>query len=97
MTATKTKKIFRNFGFEIREMNDDTGVVEGYASVFDHLIETWNGGEVVRKGAFAKTLKDNGGKVAVFRSHDTDRQIGHGIKAIEDEKGLFVTGKNWSS
>ena len=61
MTATKTKKIFRNFGFEIREMNDDTGVVEGYASVFDHLIETWNGGEVVRKGAFAKTLKDNGG------------------------------------
>lgn len=87
------KKEIRQFPFEIRAMDDDTGIIEGYASVFDNLIETWQGSEVVRKGAFAKTLKENRGKVAIFRSHDTDRQIGIGVKAHEDDFGLFVQGE----
>jgi HK97 family phage prohead protease len=46
--------------------------------------------ETVRKGAFAKTLDENGGEVPILADHD--KQIGWGTKGEEDNKGLLVDG-----
>lgn len=79
------------FRYDIRSMDDEKGIVTGYASVFDNYIPGYN--EVVRQGAFTKTLKENKGKVPIFRSHNAERQIGHGFTATQDDNGLLVEGE----
>lgn len=69
--------------------DEDKGIVEGYASVFDNVDQ---GFDIVERGAFAKTIKENGGKVPVLDNHQWFKQIGWGLEAKEDSRGLFVRG-----
>lgn len=73
------------------------GVVEGYASTFDRTPDSY--GDVVAKGAFARTLdewraKGEGGlAIPLLYGHNTDdpmHNIGKVTEAYEDERGLFV-------
>jgi len=71
----------------------DTGEFDGYASVFDEYIESYN--EIVDPGAYKQTLNHNGGHVAVLYMHDdalfTGRPpIGLGLRGSEDLHGLAV-------
>lgn len=77
-------------GFEIREANSDTGYVRGYASVFNQYTEAYH--EVVAPGAFTKTIKESKGILPVFKAHNMNVQLGHGISAAEDDYGLDVEG-----
>ncbi len=90
----KTKeKRYINAPFEIREL-DEAGTFKGYASTFGNKFNIWHGlNETVRKGAFTKTLQDNGGQVPILHNHDSYDQIGWGISAIEDNKGLLVEAR----
>lgn len=72
----------------------DEGQFVGYASVFDN-VDSY--GDVVRRGAFAETLKSfgvNGAGIPCYWGHRMDdpmMNIGQTVTAVEDERGLKVT------
>jgi hypothetical protein len=82
----------RTYPFHLKEVNA-TGSFSGYASVFDTI--DWYG-DVVRPGAFAKTLakwKTKGRLPPILWQHKSDQPIGAHIEMAEDETGLFVRGQ----
>lgn len=74
----------------------EEGQFTAYASVFGNKDSY---GDVVVKGAFANTLAEWGAKDSVIpllfghRMDDPDYNIGHVVKAEEDEHGLKVTAQ----
>lgn len=70
---------------------DDVSVKErtftGYASTWD----LDQGGDIIVKGAFTKTLQEAGSRVKVLWQHH--EPIGIPMSMIEDDKGLLVTAK----
>ena len=77
--------------FELREADAATGEFTGYASRFNEVVPSFN--EVVAEGAFTKTLKENSGQVPILFNHDPNQWIGQGLSAVEDKRGLLVSGK----
>ena len=78
----------KSYKFHIKSA-DENGTITGYASVFG---VTDTDGEVVDKGAFARTLGEphNKGKIPVLWQHDRTTPIGWCIDAKEDDHGLLV-------
>ena len=67
--------------------------LEGYASLFGL---TDQGGDIVRRGAYAASLKRlaaRGDKVRMLWQHDPAKPIGVWDEIREDEKGLWVKGR----
>ncbi len=77
----------RDFKFELKNVSED-GTFEGYLSVFDvkDLV-----GDVVVKGAFAKTIQEHEGTFPMLWQHDAKQPIGT-FKVFEDNYGLKVFG-----
>ena len=81
---------------EIKDMDGDKREVAIYLSKFDH-IDSDN--DMIRKGAFKKSLKERGvnalgnRKIQFLRHHDWTKQIGTFVKLEEDDYGLFAVGK----
>lgn len=76
------------------DMKVEHGIISGYASTWDN---TDLQGDIVRRGAFTKTINERvaAGKVALMVIHmghggDTVETIGLINKAVEDETGLFI-------
>lgn len=78
----------KTFELEIKEL-DEEGTFSGYLSTFGNID---SGGDVVEKGAFKKTLREN--KAFAFTwGHDASLEgIIGSFSAKEDDKGLFVNG-----
>lgn len=79
------------------KMKDQTvqegGFFSGYLAVFDNVDSH---GDVIRKGAFLKTIADwqeKGKYPAIFWDHNPSEPIGIFTLMQEDEKGLYVEGK----
>lgn len=71
--------------------DEEEGIFEGYGSVFDNADL---GNDIIRKGAFAKSLRRKGPKgIKLLYQHKSDMPIGVFEKISEDSKGLFVKGK----
>src|SRR5690625_656881 len=74
----------------------DEGQFQAYASVFGN-VDSY--GDIVEKGAFANTLKaweESGKPIPLLFGHnfsDPDYNLGHVVKAVEDEHGLLVTAE----
>jgi len=79
----------KTFQFEIKSLDDATGIIEGYASTFGNVDL---GGDVVEKGAFKKTLKEQK-DVPILWQHYSDEVIGVTLDAKEDDYGLYVKGQ----
>lgn len=62
----------------------------GYAAVFDRVDR---GGDVIRPGAFARTLARAGSGVPLLWQHDAGRVIGRVEQLREDRRGLRVIGR----
>jgi HK97 family phage prohead protease len=62
----------------------------GYAAVFD---QPDRGGDVVRAGAFARSLGRGQGAVPLLWQHDPARPIGRIEYLKEDKRGLRVIGR----
>ncbi len=86
-------------GLETKEMAVNlrkaaaTGVIEGYASLFD---EVDGGGDVVAPGAYKASLnrlQSAGSKVKMLWQHDPEQLIGVWDEVAEDDKGLRVKGR----
>tara|TARA_R110000772_G_scaffold36091_5_gene86612 strand:+ start:6219 stop:6998 length:780 start_codon:yes stop_codon:yes gene_type:complete len=78
---------------EIKDMDNDKRQVAIYLSKFDN-IDSDN--DIIRKGAFKKSLKERGvnsksnRKIQFLRYHDWEHQIGTFETLEEDDKGLFA-------
>jgi HK97 family phage prohead protease len=72
-------------------------IVEGHASVFDILDL---GGDIVRPGAFARTIAETGGEIPLFWEHSHTLEgkgdsmpLGKTTLLEEDSRGLFFRGE----
>lgn len=86
----ETKRL--NVAAEIKAI-DDSGVIEGYGSVFRNL-DSYS--DIVAPGAFAKSLEEakaSGRMPAMLWQHNPEEPIGVWTDLREDDRGLFVKGK----
>lgn len=83
--------------YESTEDVADGGEVLAYASTFDRVPDSY--GDVVARGAFAKTLADwqaSGNPIPLLFGHRTDdprMNLGSVIEAEEDERGLKIRAR----
>jgi HK97 family phage prohead protease len=63
---------------------------EGYAALFDVVDR---GGDIVRPGAFARSLAAAHGRVPLLWQHGGLRPVGTLDRLFEDERGLRVVGQ----
>ena len=75
------------FEFECKESDEGKMTIEGYGSTFGNAD---NGGDVVQRGAFVKTLSERMPKM--LWQHDTRKIAGLWNEASEDTKGLHLKG-----
>lgn len=73
--------------FEIKALDDDERIIEGYASVFGNVDGQ---GDVIAPSAFDRTLKANP-DVLVFIGHNAaDIPVGQPVEIRPDGKGLYT-------
>ena len=81
---------------DIKDVDSNKRQVAVYLSTFDQ-IDADN--DMIKKGAFAKSISERGPesasnrKIAFLRHHDWDWQIGKWLSLEEDDKGLFAVGE----
>ena len=88
----------KDYGLELKyasgaQLVSDGTQIEGYASLFGL---TDQGGDIVRKGAYAASLKrlaTRGDKVRMLWQHDPTKPIGVWDEIREDGVGLWVKGR----
>jgi HK97 family phage prohead protease len=61
--------------------------VEAYASTFGNIDSDR---DIVEKGSFTKTLKENNSRIKSLFNHDWNQVIGKPIEIFEDTKGLYT-------
>ena len=71
---------------QIVDADEKAGIVKGYASVFDNIDSD---GDIIKKGAYQKTIKENGYRVKYLYQHDMDKPLGKMVHLEEDENGLM--------
>jgi HK97 family phage prohead protease len=81
---------FLTFGFELKEVDEKSGLFEGYAAAFNNIDY---GFDMIIPGAFKKTVKESKGKFPILADHDPRKQIGWNLEAEEDSYGLKVKGQ----
>jgi HK97 family phage prohead protease len=67
----------------------ESGQFEGHAAAFNLDLQN----DRIRRGAFAETIAESGGRWPVLFGHDTGRVVGFSTHAEEDSKGLYVRGE----
>ncbi len=78
------------FKFNLESI-EDGGEFSGYAAVFNNVD---NGGDVIEKGAFAKTILEDFDRIKILSQHqDYELPIGKPLELREDDKGLFIRAK----
>jgi len=65
-------------------------IIKGYASHFNNKDSH---GDIITRGAFSKTIKENMNRVKVLWQHNMYEPIGKPVEMIEDDKGLFTVSK----
>jgi HK97 family phage prohead protease len=70
---------------EVIDADEKNGIVKGYGSVFGNVDSD---GDIINKGAYKKTIQENGSRVKYLYQHDMDKPIGKMVNLEEDEKGL---------
>jgi len=86
MTTRKTET--KDLKFTLEGIDEEKGAFRGYASIWD-AVDSY--GDIVVKGAFKRTLKDNK-QFPLLWSHNLMEPIGV-IEAKEDSHGLAVQGQ----
>lgn len=82
------QKEFLSFEFEVKQSDNDKGIVEGYGSVFGN-VDFHN--DIVDRGAFKKSLMKR--MPSLLLHHDMRSVAGVWSDAYEDDKGLFLKGQ----
>jgi len=69
----------------IGDIDEKAGIVKGYGSIFGNRDSD---DDVIERGAYTKTIKENGSRVRYLWQHDITKPIGKMTELYEDEKGL---------
>ena len=77
----------KDFDFQINVIEESTGVITGYGSVFGN-VDSW--GDVVEKGAFLRTIEQR--NIPILWQHNSDEPIGLWDEISEDDYGLKMRG-----
>jgi len=79
-----------DYRLELKAVEDD-GTFTGYASTFETVDQ---GGDVVKRGAFAKSLTTRPAtKIKMLRDHDPAQPVGVWTSVSEDRNGLLAKGR----
>lgn len=70
---------------EVIDADEKMGIVKGYGSIFGNVDSD---GDIINKGAYKKTIQENGSRVKYLYQHNMDKPIGKMVHLEEDEKGL---------
>ena len=70
---------------ELLDADEKNGIVKGYGSYFDNKDSD---SDIIRRGAYQKTIKENGERVKYLYQHNMNQPIGKMKELYEDEKGL---------
>lgn len=82
---------FKNFEISETKADDSGGLeISGYGAFFDN-VDSYD--EIIRKGAFEKTLTERKDRIAFCYQHDIWNPIGKIKEISEDEKGLKIKVK----
>jgi len=82
--------LYKNLNQGITDVDVKKGIVTGYFSSFDNMDSD---GDVIRKGAFAKTINENFQRVRHLLDHDATKSVGKILTLQEDVKGLYYESK----
>lgn len=86
--------IHKTTKFTLKETDDTSRVIKGYASIFGNLDSD---NDVIKKGAFNKSIKEWGpdgkDRIKMVAQHDISRPIAKMMVIKEDDKGLYVEAK----
>ena len=80
----------------VKDIDTKTRRVQVMLSAFDNI---YSDGDVIRKGAFAKSIMERGAestsnrKIAFLRHHDWEQQIGKWVKMEETHDGIIAVGE----
>ena len=91
-----TRYACKNLALEVKDIDEKEGIVSGDFASVDTIDSDM---DVIRKGAFKKSIQERGPlsagnrKIAHLRNHDWDRQIGLILELEEDSKGLRFVSK----
>jgi HK97 family phage prohead protease len=70
---------------ELADYDDKNGIVKGYGSFFNNKDSD---GDIIRMGAYRKTIEENGYRVKYLYQHNMNQPLGKMKELYEDEKGL---------
>ena len=75
---------------ELLDADQHAGIIKGYASYFGNKDSD---SDVITKGAYSKTIKENGERVKYLYQHDMMQPIGKMRELYEDDKGLVFVAE----
>jgi len=75
---------------QISDIDENLGIVKGYGSVFGNKDSD---NDIIEKGAYRRTIKNNGSRVKYLYQHDITKPIGKMKELYEDEKGLVFVAE----
>ena len=75
---------------ELMDADEKNGIVKGYGSYFDNKDSD---SDIIRRGAYQKTIKENGERVKYLYQHNMMQPIGKMKELYEDEKGLVFVAE----
>ena len=84
------KMVYKNIPIEVSDIDETEGIIKGYGSIFGNEDSD---GDVIVKGAYKKTLKENGSRVRYCWQHDIKNPIAKFTEIGEDETGLPFVAK----
>lgn len=77
---------YKSIKAEIKDVDTNAGIVTGYFSVFDN-VDSDN--DVITKGAFDRTLKNNGNRIKHLWQHNINYPLAKPSVLKEDNYGLY--------
>lgn len=77
---------YKSIKAEVKDVDTEKGIVTGYFSAFDSLDSD---NDVIVKGAFTKTLNENGKRIKHLWQHDVRYPLSKPITLKEDNYGLY--------
>ena len=75
---------------ELIDADEKAGIIKGYGSYFGNKDSD---NDVIAKGAYKKTIAENGDRVKYLYQHDMNQPIGKMTELYEDEKGLVFVAE----
>lgn len=85
--------------FQITESSPEDGTFKGLACAFGTRVDTWTP-TVIARGAFTKTIRENGKRFRILHQHDSDHPLARpgiglnpGDMLVETDLGLMVGAK----